>query len=142
MHYKFIKIDQVRDERGLLTYTELNQKSNLPFAVERVFVLSELSGHARGEHAHIECEQLILCLSGSFKICLDDGITRQESIIFADGRGLYVPKMTWTSLSNFCRNTIILVFASQEYLESDYIRDYKVFLNFKRCKDPPNNGST
>lgn len=117
----------VNDERGKLSVVE--GLKHIPFDIKRIYYLYDLPGGAlRGSHAHKELEQIIISISGSFDVTLDDGESQNTFSLNRAYLGLYVPKMHWRTLSNFSSGSVCLVLASEEYLEDDYIRDYDAFL--------------
>ena len=115
---------------GNLVVAEIGK--NIPFKVRRFYVINNLfhSTAVRGKHAHKKTEQYIFCLNGKFTLNLDDGKTRQKITMDKPYIGILLGKMLWHSMSNFSKDCVILVFASDYYKESDYIRDYDQFLKF------------
>jgi hypothetical protein len=100
----------------------------IPFEIARVYYLYDIpGGTARGGHAHIDMEQLIIAASGSFDILLDDGVNKKVINLNRPYYGLYVTSGIWGELFNFSSGAICLVLASDKYSESDYIRDYNQF---------------
>jgi len=116
--------------------TALNNSVDLPFDIRRVYYLYDIpGGEHRGGHAHKELQQLIVAVSGSFDIVLDDGKNKKTVSLNRPYYGLHVIPGIWRELSNFSSGAICLVMASHEYDENDYIRDYNEFINIKnRCK--------
>ena len=115
------------DARGKLSVG--NFEEQIPFQPQRFFTVYGVpTSKIRGEHAHIECEQFLICVSGSCDILLDDGITRSNVILSQPSTGLYIPPMTWATQYNHTNNAVLLVFASHKYDEKDYIRSYDQFL--------------
>lgn len=126
-----IDLPKVTDPRGNLTFIEGGK--HVPFAIRRVFFLYDVpTGEGRGAHAHKELQQLMICLSGSFDVSLDDGRIKQVIHLNRPWQGLQVPPMIWTSESNFDAGTTCLVLVSDLYDEKDYIRDYEQFLTMVR----------
>lgn len=123
-----IELPKIADYRGNLSFIE---KNIIPFTIKRVYFLYDVpSGSKRGGHAHKEQEEFIISVSGSFSVSLNDG-TRQDIFTLNNpSRGLYVPKNTWRELENFSSGSVCLVLSSGEFDESDYIRNYKDFLNY------------
>jgi len=118
--------------------TALNNSMDLPFDILRVYYLYDIpGGELRGGHAHKELQQLIIAVSGSFDINLDDGLNKKTVSLNRPYYGLHVIPGIWRELSNFSSGAVCLVLASHEYDENDYIRDYSKFLVYKsisQCK--------
>jgi hypothetical protein len=113
--------------------TAINNFIEVPFDIKRVYYLYDIPGGAeRGSHAHKELKQFIFSLSGSFDVSVDDGNLKRTFNLNKPNIGLFLPSGLWRNLHNFSSGAICLVLASMEYMESDYIRDYEVFLNFKK----------
>ena len=113
--------------------TALNNSADLPFDVRRVYYLYDIpGGEIRGGHAHKELHQLIIAVSGSFDITLDDGLNKKTVSLNRPYYGLYVTPGIWRNLSNFSSGAVCLVLASHAYDENDYIRDYSQFINWKQ----------
>jgi hypothetical protein len=122
-----LDLPRIIDHRGNLTFLE---EPLVPFEIKRVYFLYDVpSGAERGGHAHLELEQLIIPLSGSFDVTLDDGETRKRIPLNRPYVGLYVKTMVWRELDNFSSGSVCLVLASTRYEEADYIRDYEDFLS-------------
>ena len=112
--------------------TALNNLMDLPFNIQRVYYLYDIpGGELRGGHAHKELQQLIVAVSGSFDIALDDGKNKKIVSLNRPYYGLHVVPGIWRELSNFSSGAICLVMASHKYDEADYIRDYNEFLTYK-----------
>ena len=117
----------IADPRGDLVVGELGQC--LPFAVKRFFLVHGVSSpHIRGQHAHRTCHQFLVCVLGSCRLIADDGRHRQEFLLDASSRGVYLPPMTWAVQYDYSANAVLLVFASHAYDPGDYLRDYDEFL--------------
>ena len=128
---KIIEFPIVTDYRGNLTFIEENR--HVPFEIRRVYYLYDVpTGATRGGHAHIELEQVIIALSGSFEVIIDDGYTRKNVFLNRPHYGLYIPPGIWRELVNFSSNSVALVLASMLYDEKDYIRDYEKFRRMVR----------
>lgn len=127
---KIIEFPKYSDPRGNLSVVEGN--INIPFEIERVFYLYDLpTAESRGAHAHKTLQEVIIPLSGSFDVSIDDGVENKLVRLNRPWLGLYVPPMIWASELNFDPGTTYLVLASTKYDESDYIRNYEEFLNLK-----------
>ena len=113
--------------------TALNNSVDLSFDIQRVYYLYDIpGGELRGGHAHKELHQLIVAVSGSFDITLDDGYNKKTVSLNRSYYGLHVVPGIWRELSNFSSGAICLVLASHKYDENDYIRDYLDFINWKK----------
>ena len=113
--------------------TAINNFIEVPFDIKRVYYLYDIPGGSeRGSHAHKDLKQLIVSLSGSFDVSVDDGNLKRTFNLNKPNVGLLLPSGLWRNLHNFSSGAICLVLASMEYMESDYIRDYGDFLNFKK----------
>jgi dTDP-4-dehydrorhamnose 3,5-epimerase-like enzyme len=106
----------------------IEENKNIPFEIKRVYFLYDVpSGATRGGHVHKKCQQLIIALSGSFTVVLDDGFKRKSFFLNRPHYGLYVPPGIWRELENFSSNSIALSITSELYDENDYIRSYEEF---------------
>lgn len=115
------------DLRGALSVGEFNR--DLPFVPQRFFLVFDVpSQETRGEHAHRECEQFLVCTHGSVRVLADDGIRRREFTLDCPERGLHLPAMTWSAQYNYSTDAVLLVFASHEYDAADYVRSYDEFV--------------
>lgn len=125
-----IHLNKIGDRNGNIT--AVNNRKEIPFEVNRVFYLYDIpGGESRGAHAHKECHQFLIAASGSYEVLLDDGVTKRQVLLNRPDIGLHIPPGIWASELNFSSGSICLVLASHVYSESDYIRDYNDFLNFK-----------
>jgi hypothetical protein len=112
--------------------TALNNSVDLPFNIQRIYYLYDIpGGELRGGHAHRELQQLIIAVSGSFDVTLDDGLNKKTISLNRPYYGLQVIPGIWRELSNFSSGAICLVLASHKYDEADYIRDYHQFKSEK-----------
>ena len=110
----------------------LTNSLEIPFDVKRIYYIYNLQEYSeRGFHSHKNLEQIVIAVRGSFSIMIDDGINQQDFNILSNGKALYLPPGLWRKLYNFSSNCFCLVLASEKYLESDYIRDYKQFISYK-----------
>ena len=123
-----IPVQRVPDERGYMTVVSAR---TIPFQVKRVFSISS-KNTIRGNHAHKDCTQFIVCLSGSLEVLVDDGLTKQKYILTSSSEGLIIPPGIWAHQEYSDVETVINVFCDEEYRESDYIRNYKDFVNYKK----------
>jgi dTDP-4-dehydrorhamnose 3,5-epimerase-like enzyme len=123
---KLLELPVVHNPQGNLTFVE--GKRHVPFQIERVYYMYDVPGGAtRGGHAHRALEQLIVPMSGSFEVVVDDGSERKNITLNRSYVGLYVPPMIWRELVNFSSGSVCMVLASAYYDESDYYRDYDNF---------------
>src|SRR5665213_2191416 len=124
---KLIDLPKISEPRGNLTFIEGGR--HVPFDIKRVYYLYDVPGGAeRGGHAHRDLQQLIVAVSGSFAVTLDDGQSRRTVSLDRSYYGLYLPSLIWREITGFCTGAVCLVFASLAYDERDYIRDYQDFL--------------
>ena len=123
---KIIDLPKIHDPRGNLTFIEGG--NHVPFDVRRVYYLYDVPGGAeRGGHAHKALRQLIVAMSGSFDVVLDDGREKKRYHLNRSYHGLYVCPMMWRELDNFSSGSVCMVLASRRFDEGDYIRDYRTF---------------
>lgn len=117
--------------RGSLSFVESGR--HIPFPLVRAYYLYDVPGGAeRGGHAHKDLQQLIIAMSGSFDVMLDDGRQRKTVTLNRPYHGLYVPTMIWRELVNFSSGAVLFVLASNHYSEDDYYRNYDDFVHAKR----------
>ena len=122
-----IDFPRVEDVRGNLTFIEGNR--HIPFEIKRVYYLYDVPGGAtRGGHAHKTLQQLLVAMSGSFDVVLDDGHERKRFHLNRSYFGLYIPPMVWRELDNFSSGSVCMALASDFFSEEDYFRDYPSFL--------------
>lgn len=125
-----VEMDKHHHEKGNITVVE-NQKT-VPFDVERIYYLYDVpGGESRGGHAHRELMQLIVAVSGSFTVTLDDGNVRRTFVLNRPYQGLLIVPGIWRTLDDFSSGSVCLVLASNKYDEKDYIRDYKEYIECK-----------
>ena len=117
------------DDRGQLV--SLEEYNDIPFRIKRVYYMyNTVEGVVRGKHAHKKLEQILVCISGSCKIKLDTGKETKVVVLEKPYEGLYVSNDMWREMYDFSQDAVLVVFASELYDESDYIRDYEEFLRF------------
>jgi oxalate decarboxylase/phosphoglucose isomerase-like protein (cupin superfamily) len=125
-HCRIIHLPKIQDPRGNLTFIEGNQ--HIPFDIKRVYYLYDVPGGAeRGGHAHKELQQLIIAMSGSFDVVLDDGHGKWRFHLNRSNYGLYISSMVWREIDNFSSGSVCMALASTRYEESDYYRNYEEF---------------
>jgi len=125
---RIIELPKIHDPRGNLTFIEGGD--HIPFDIQRVYYLYDVPGGSeRGGHAHKNLEQLIIAMSGSFDVVLNDGYEEKRFHLNRSYYGLYVNTMVWRELDNFSSGSVSMVLASNKYTEDDYIRDYQGFLS-------------
>jgi dTDP-4-dehydrorhamnose 3,5-epimerase-like enzyme len=116
------------DERGSLVALEAQR--SVPFEIKRVYyIFGTQPDVVRGCHAHRDLQQVCICVSGSCKFMLDDGLSRHEVLLDRPDRGLLIGSMIWREMSEFSADCVLMVLANSPYDEADYIRDFSVFLS-------------
>jgi dTDP-4-dehydrorhamnose 3,5-epimerase-like enzyme len=126
-----VSVPAVRDSLGALGVVE--KSSPFPFPIKRVYFLYDVPADAvRGSHAHKDLNQLIVAVAGRFTVELDDGENKLRFDLSRPDEGVRVPPGYWRTLSDFSAGAAALVFASEEYDPSDYIRDYDEFVAWRR----------
>ncbi|HEY2972563.1 MAG TPA: FdtA/QdtA family cupin domain-containing protein [Pyrinomonadaceae bacterium] len=124
---RIIELPRVNDPRGNLTFIEASR--HVPFQIKRVYYLYDVPGGAmRAGHGHRHLEQLIIAMSGSFDVVLDNGNERKRYHLNRSYYGLYVEPMMWREIDNFSSGSVCMVLASDYYDEADYFRTYEDFL--------------
>ena len=128
-----VHLPKIHNRAGNITVLENN--INIPFEIKRIYYLYDMpGGESRGGHAHKGLHQLIVAVSGSFDVKIDDGKTTRIIHLNRSYFGLYIIPGIWRELLNFSSGAICLVLASAFYNENDYVRDYKSFLKWKSMK--------
>jgi hypothetical protein len=126
-----VDLPKVAEPRGNLTFVEGGR--HVPFEIKRVYYLYDVPGGAeRGGHAHKGLHQLIIAMSGSFDVVIDDGFEKKRIHLNRSYNGLYICPMIWRELDNFSSGSVCMVIASNHYDESDYYRDYTEYLAVQR----------
>jgi dTDP-4-dehydrorhamnose 3,5-epimerase-like enzyme len=112
--------------------TSITNEEEVPFDIKRIYYLYDVpGGNSRGGHAHKNLFQIMLALSGSFTVTLDDGLNKQSFHLYQPYQGLLIPPGLWRNLNTFSSGSICMVLASEVYDEEDYFREYEAFLNWK-----------
>ena len=131
---RIIQLPKILDRRGNLTFIEGD--NHIPFEIKRTYWIYDVpGGEIRGGHAFKEQDELIVALSGSFDIVLDDGFEKKTYQLNRSYYGLYVPKGIWRQMENFSTNSLSMILASTAFNKEDYIFDYELF-----CKNKDQNG--
>lgn len=122
------------DDRGQLV--ALEELKDIPFEIKRVYYMYDTAKNVtRGYHAHKSLEQILICIHGSCKILLDNGIEKKVIPLEKPYEGLYVTNNMWREMFDFSEDAVLIVLASQLYDEDDYIRNYDEFLKFVGIKE-------
>lgn len=128
---RIIELPKIQDQRGNLTFIEADR--HVPFEIKRVYYLYDVPGGAtRAAHGHRSLHQLMIAMSGSFDVTLDDGKQKKLFHLNRSYFGLYIPPMMWRDLDNFSSGAVCMVLASDYYDENDYFRNYDNFLKAAR----------
>lgn len=128
MDPSLITLPKLLDIRGNLSFIE--EDTHIPFKIKRVYWIYDVpGGERRGGHAFKETEELLVALSGSFDVVLNDGSREMRYHLNRSYYGIYVPRMFWRMLENFSTNSLAMIIASTEFNEEDYIRDFEVYKN-------------
>ena len=128
-NFSIIQIPPITNATGSLYVLE--KQNELPFKIKRVYYITNVrESSVRGKHAHKKLRQLIMCVGGSCDILLDDGSNKTTIKLDDPGKLLYILPCIWREISNFTDNATLIVFASEQYEEDDYIRNYDDFKNY------------
>jgi len=115
--------------------TSITNGKEVPFDIKRIYYLYDVpGGESRGAHGHKELHQIMVALSGSFTVTLDDGINKRSFHLYQPYQGLLIPPGLWRDLDTFSSGSICMVLASHEYDEADYFRNYEEFKSWKYSK--------
>ena len=119
-----VTLSKLHDDCDLI----VAENSKIPFPIKRVYsILNAESNMPRGYHAHRKTQQILFCLKGSVRMILDNGVEKAECVLSDPSHGLLLDTMVWHEMHDMDESTILLVLASHEYDEADYIRDYEVY---------------
>ena len=130
---KLIELPKISDPRGNLTFIE--GAKHIPFEIKRIYYLYDVPGGAhRAGHAHKVLHQVLVALSGSFDITVDNGFSQTKFHLNRSYQGLYIPAMVWRDIDNFSSGAVCLALASTFYDESEYYREYD---SFRRAVQEP-----
>ncbi|HYF59422.1 MAG TPA: FdtA/QdtA family cupin domain-containing protein [Burkholderiaceae bacterium] len=128
---RIIEMPRFTDDRGSLSVVE--SRIHVPFDVRRMYYLYDIpAGQVRAAHGHKRLQQLMIAVSGSFDVLLDDGFDRRRVRLDRPDRGLYIAPSMWRELDGFSGGAVCIVLASELYDENDYLRDYDDFVAFAR----------
>ena len=134
---RLIELPKIPDARGNLTFLEGSR--HIPFAIKRVYWIYDVpGGETRGGHALKTQSEVLIAISGSFQVVLDDGQRRESVLLNRSYFGLYIPPMTWRHIEEFSTNSLCLILSSAQYEEADYIREHHAFKRRKES-DHDNN---
>ena len=131
---RIIDIPKIVDEKGRGNLSVI-EKECVPYPIKRVYYLYDVPSDAyRGGHAHKDQSEVLIALSGSFEVVLDDGNEVKRVMLNKPNKGLLIPTGIWRELENFSAGSVCLVLASDHFIESDYIRDYDAFVDYVKSK--------
>ncbi|MED3549815.1 FdtA/QdtA family cupin domain-containing protein [Cytobacillus praedii] len=131
MNMRILNFELHGDKRGSLISLEENK--NIPFEIKRVYyIFNTKEDVQRGFHAHKQLQQILICLNGSCKIKLDNGVQKRNITLDNPKRGLYIGNMIWREMYNFSDDCVLMVLANNFYVEEDYIREYSDFIKMKK----------
>ena len=129
---RLVELPKIHDPRGNLTFVEGGR--HVPFPIRRAYwIYGVPGGEKRGGHAYRELHELVIALSGSFEVHLDDGSRHATHLLGRGYVGLYVPNMIWRDLESFSTNAVCLILASAPYDPTDYVRDRVEYLTAQRA---------
>jgi dTDP-4-dehydrorhamnose 3,5-epimerase-like enzyme len=130
---QLIELPKIVDYRGNLSFIESG--NHIPFDIKRVYYLYDVPGGAeRGGHAHINLTELLIAISGSFDVIVNDGKNEKRFHLNRPYHGLFLPNMLWRTLDNFSSGSVCMVLASDYFSEEDYIRDFETYVHFVNSK--------
>lgn len=133
---RWIPFQDVKDDRGRLTAIEAGQHT--PFPIERVFTVHQVvPGTGRGGHAHRDTDQVACAAYGSLKVDLSDGVNVVTYVLDDPGKGLLLPRMTWTRMYDFSEGAVFLVFASTHYDRNRSLRSWADYISARREQEGP-----
>ncbi|MFC2264687.1 MAG: FdtA/QdtA family cupin domain-containing protein [Prevotella conceptionensis] len=124
-----IDFPKITDPRGNLTVAQA--LTDVPFAVKRAYWVYDVpAGECRGGHAHKSCKEILIALSGSFHVTVDNGEEQKTVLLNHPYQGLLIDTDVWRTLDDFSSGAVCLVLASEPFDEDDYIREYDYFLRY------------
>ncbi|APC91101.1 MULTISPECIES: sugar 3,4-ketoisomerase [Francisella] len=125
--FKLLSFEVISDQRGNLI--SLEQNKNIPFGIKRVYYIYGTKENVRrGYHAHRNLQQVLICVSGSCKVLIDDGKSKENIVLDSPDKGLQISGLVWREMYDFSPDCVLMVLASDFYDESDYIRNYSDFM--------------
>lgn len=128
---KIINLPKIEDQRGNLSFLE--SSNHIPFQIKRTYWIYDVpGGHERGGHAFKEQNEFIIALSGSFEVIVDDGKERIKHFLNRSYYGVFIPAGLWREIRDFSTNSLALVLSSTFFSENDYIRNYDIYLDYRK----------
>ncbi|MEO6680784.1 MAG: FdtA/QdtA family cupin domain-containing protein [Pseudomonas sp.] len=125
---QLLDLEVIGDNRGSLVSLEKGRQ--VPFEIKRVYyIFGTLPGVSRGFHAHKQLRQLAVCVSGKCRMLMDNGVSKEEVWLDSPKKGVLINNLIWREMHDFSEDCVLVVFASHEYDESDYIRNYEEFIS-------------
>lgn len=126
---QIVNLPKIEDPRGNLTFIE--EENHIPFRIKRVYWIYDVpGGQVRGGHAFKEQQELIVALSGSFDVVIDNAETSKTFSLSRSYYGIFVPAGLWRRMQNFSTNALAMILSSTNYNEDDYIRNYKDYIEY------------
>ena len=124
---RIIELPKIHDPRGNLSFIE--EEKHFPFKIKRAYWIYDVpGGQVRGGHAFKEQHEMIVAISGSLDVIVDDGKNQKVYSLNRSYYGLYIPSGIWRQMENFSTNSLAMVLSSTEFFEEDYIRSYEEYL--------------
>lgn len=127
---KIINLPKILDDRGNLSFFQ--NEDQIPFNIKRAYWIYDVpGGEHRGGHAYKDLQEIIIALSGSFDVVIDDGVEKKKITLNRSYNALYIPKMIWRRLENFSTNSVAFIVTDKLYDVEQYVRDYEQFKSLK-----------
>lgn len=127
---KIIDLPKILDDRGNLSFFQ--NEEHIPFKIQRAYWIYDVpGGEHRGGHAYKDLQEVIIALSGSFDVVIDDGVEKKTITLNRSYNALYIPKMIWRRLENFSTNSLAFIVTDKMYDAGQYIREYEHYLEMK-----------
>lgn len=125
---RLLRFPLIAEPRGSLSYGQYDEQ--LPFIPKRYFIVFDVpASEVRGNHAHRQVSQALVCVKGSCVVAFDDGQVRDEVVLDHPDRGVYIPPLVWATQQKFSADAVLLVLSSEGYDPDEYIRDYDEFMS-------------